>query len=287
MNYLVSEKERLLTPSRPTSRSLVPPCLPSRTLRPPLKWAGGKRWQLPHIKPLWEAHSSRRLVEPFAGGLAVTIGLMPGQALLNDVNPHLLNFYRWLKRGLTIDAPLHNSRAAYIRARNRFNQLLADGKEERAEAATLFYYLNRTGYNGLCRFNRDGRFNVPFGRHSNISYIRDFSEYRDTFRGWTFMSEDFENVPLEKNDFVYADPPYDVDFTAYAKDGFTWEDQVRAAEWLAAHPGPVLLSNQATPRIVRLYRRLGFKLRFLRAPRLISCNGDRTPAKEVLATKNI
>ncbi|OFW37317.1 MAG: hypothetical protein A3F70_06735 [Acidobacteria bacterium RIFCSPLOWO2_12_FULL_67_14] len=191
------------------------------------------------------------------------------------------------KRGLTVEEPLHNSRVAYLRARSRFNQLLADGQEQSAEAATLFYYLNRTGYNGLCRFNRDGRFNVPFGRHSNINYLKDFSAYRDTFRKWTFMNADFENVPLEKNDFIYADPPYDVDFTAYAKGGFTWEDQVRTAEWLAAHPGPVLLSNQATPRIVRLYRSLGFKLRFLKAPRLISCNGDRTPAKEVLATKNI
>ena len=101
------------------------------------------------------------------------------------------------------------------------------------------------------------------------------------------MNANFENVPLDKDDFIYADPPYDVEFTAYAKGGFTWDDQVRTAEWLAAHPGPVVLSNQATPRIVTLYRKLGFKLRFLMAPRLISCNGDRTPAKEVLATKNI
>ncbi|MBI2862620.1 MAG: Dam family site-specific DNA-(adenine-N6)-methyltransferase [Chloroflexi bacterium] len=287
MTCVVSVQIGPLTPTRPASCNPVLSRLPSRTLRPPLKWAGGKRWQLPHIRPLWEAHAVRRLVEPFAGGLAVTIGLMPDRALVNDANPHLLNFYRWLKQGLTIDAPPQNSRVAYTRARNRFNQLLADGEDESAEAATLFYYLNRTGYNGLCRFNRQGRFNVPFGRHSNISYIRDFSEYRNTFRGWTFMNADFENVPLEKDDFVYADPPYDVDFTTYAKDGFTWEDQVRAAEWLAAHCGPVVLTNQATPRIVRLYRGLGFKLRFLQAPRFISCNGDRTPAREVLATRNI
>ena len=62
-------------------------------LRPPLKWAGGKRWQLPHLRPLWAPHRHRRLVEPFCGGLAVTLGLMPQRALLNDVNPHLINFY--------------------------------------------------------------------------------------------------------------------------------------------------------------------------------------------------
>src|SRR5581483_7002706 len=67
------------------------------TIRPPLKWAGGKRWQVPHLKPLWESHSHRRLVEPFCGGLAVTLGLMPERALLNDANPHLINFYSWLR----------------------------------------------------------------------------------------------------------------------------------------------------------------------------------------------
>ena len=72
------------------------------TLRPPLKWAGGKRWQIPHLRPLWEPHAHRRLVEPFCGGLAVALGLNPATALLNDANPHLVNFYRWLQRGLRI-----------------------------------------------------------------------------------------------------------------------------------------------------------------------------------------
>jgi DNA adenine methylase len=219
--------------------------------------------------------------------MAVTLGLAPERALLNDINPHLVNFYCQLRRGFTIDTPLQNSRIAYDRARTRFNALLAEGEERSQEAAALFYYLNRTGYNGLCRFNQSGQFNVPFGRHKTIDYLRDFSAYRAAFRRWTFLNVDFEDVPLEPGDFVYADPPYDVDFTAYAKDGFTWDDQVRVAEWLARHGGPVVLSNQATPRIVSLYRKLGFKLRFLQAPRMISCNGDRTPAKEVLATKNL
>ncbi len=74
-------------------------------LSPPLKWAGGKRWQLPRLRTLWQAHSDRRLVEPFCGGLAVSLGLAPDRALLNDINPHLVNFYRWPKRGLAIDLP--------------------------------------------------------------------------------------------------------------------------------------------------------------------------------------
>jgi len=64
-------------------------------------------------------------------------------------------------------------------------------------------------------------------------------------------------------------------------------EQVRLVKWLAGHPGPVILSNQATERIVKLYSDYGFKLLFLNAPRMISCTGDRTPAREVLALKNI
>lgn len=141
---------------------------PVRGVRPPLKWAGGKRWQLPELRPLWLGHEQRRLVEPFCGGLAVATGLMPGRALLNDINPHVINFYEWLKRGLRISFAMTNDEAAFYRARDRFNALLQAGGDKTAEAAALFYYLNRTGYNGLCRFNGKGAFNVPFGSYTTI-----------------------------------------------------------------------------------------------------------------------
>ena len=256
-------------------------------VRPPLKWAGGKRWQVQHVLPYWQAGGDRRLVEPFAGGLAVTLGLMPKRALLNDVNPHLINFYNWLKQGFVIEQKFDHNETAFYRARSRFNALLKKGKADTAEAAALFYYLNRTGYNGLCRFNRSGAFNVPFGQHKRLTYKHDFLEYRATFADWTFTNMHFKDVPLEPTDFVYADPPYDVEFTKYSKDGFTWDDQVATAEWLSKHAGPVILSNQATPRIRREYRRLGFELKEFEAPRKISCTGDRSPATEVLAILNI
>jgi DNA adenine methylase len=257
------------------------------TVRPPLKWAGGKRWQLPHIAPIWQAHSDRRLVEPFCGGLAVALGLIPARALLNDANPHLIHFYQWLQRGLRIEVPMANDETLFYGHRERFNRLLGEGKADSREAASLFYYLNRTGFNGLCRFNRQGEFNVPFGRYKRISYVRDFSEYKDVVRDWLFTNVDVEAVPLEPTDFVYADPPYDVEFTQYAKDGFSWADQERTAHWLCRHRGPVVLVNQATARIEHLYRGLGYRVQFLDAPRRISCTGDRTPAREIMATRNV
>ncbi len=254
-------------------------------LDPPLKWAGGKRWLLPYLRPLWELYRERRLVEPLCGGLAIALGLRPAQAALNDSNPHLINFYRWLQRGLVITIPLRNERDLYYEHRRRFNELLSRGEGESPEAAGLFYYLNRTAYNGLCRFNRKGFFNVPFGRYAKINYRSDFRAYRPVLTEWRFTAGDFQALSLEPDDFIYADPPYDVEFTQYWSEGFAWEEQVRLACLLASHPGPVALSNQATGRIVALYSELGFTLRYLQAPRRISCTGDRTPAREVLALK--
>jgi DNA adenine methylase len=141
-------------------------------VRPPLKWAGGKRWLVRHIAPLWKSERHRRLVEPLCGRLAVTLGLMPDKALLNDINPHTMNFYQWLKKGLRISLPLENESVRFYEYRRRFNELVAAGRGDSKEAASLFYYLNRTCYNGLCRFNRKGEFNVPFGRYKNIPYKR-------------------------------------------------------------------------------------------------------------------
>jgi DNA adenine methylase len=258
-----------------------------RTPAPPLKWAGGKRWQLPHLQKYWEREKHRRLVEPFCGGLAVALGLRPATALLNDANPHLINFYSWLKRGLKISIDMANDPTLFYQHRNRFNQLLSSGKEGTREAASLFYYLNRTGYNGLCRFNSRGGFNVPFGRYVTINYRRDFAEYKSLLATWEFSNVTFDQIELKLDDFVYADPPYDVEFTQYSQGGFGWDEQVRAAEWLAEHRGPVVLSNQATPRVIKLYKELGYKLVKLNAPRRISCTGDRRDAKEVLALRNL
>src|SRR5262245_9974894 len=180
------------------------------SLSPPLKWAGGKRWQLPHLQKHWAAQKHRRLVEPFCGGLAVVLGLQPARAMLNDVNPHLINFYRWLKRGLQISIEMRYEADLFYDHRTRFNELLYQGKSGTREAASLFYYLNRTAYNGLCRFNLSGEFNVPFGRYTAVNYRRDFRPYKPVFANWEFESGAFDEVEIRRHDFIYADPPYDV-----------------------------------------------------------------------------
>lgn len=252
-------------------------------LEPSLKWAGGKRTLVPRLRTLWRHHGDRRLVEPFVGGMAVALGLRPSQALLNDVNVPLMNFYCWVRDGLRIEAPMLNDEKAYYAAREEFN---AEPPRSR-RAAELFYYLNRTGYNGLCRFNASGGFNVPFGRYKTINYRRDFSEYAPLLKRWLLLNLPWEGVEVGSDDFVYLDPPYDTPFTAYSPGGFTWEQQVALAERFAKHPGPVVASNQATDRVLALYGKLGYDIELIEAPRRISCKGDRTPAKEMLAARNV
>ncbi|MBX4197756.1 Dam family site-specific DNA-(adenine-N6)-methyltransferase [Candidatus Parcubacteria bacterium] len=256
-------------------------------VKPPLKWAGGKRWLVPELIKLWMPHMEKRLVEPFAGGLAVTLGLLPKRALVNDINEHLINFYLHLRKGLKVNIPLEYNQELYYQYRTDFNNYIRSNNSNSKEAAILFYYLNRTGFNGLCRFNSKGEFNVPFGKYKTVTYKQDFEEYKKLFSKWQFMNTDFENLDTETEDFIYADPPYDVQFTQYSTGGFTWDDQIRTAEWLSRHKGPVVLSNQATDRIIKLYKKYGFSVQLLDAPRMINSTGDRTKAKEVLATRNL
>lgn len=163
-----------------------------RAVETPLKWAGGKRWLLPYLLPLWDAYQTvtpnGRLVEPFCGSLSVALGLHPERALLNDLNPHLITFWRQVQRGLTVDLPMANDKTLYYAHRERFNALIAAGQAQSAAAAQLFYYLNRTGFNGLCRFNSKGFFNVPFGRYTTINYWQtaDFAPFAACLAHWTF-----------------------------------------------------------------------------------------------------
>lgn len=257
-------------------------------LTPPLKWAGGKRWLVPVMKRYWVGHSLRRFVEAFCGGLAITLALRPRRALLNDVNSHLINFYKCIQRGLEISIDARYSESVYYSNRDRFNELVRTNQSQTSEAAQLFYYLNRTGFNGLCRFNQSGEFNVPFGSFaSGVSYPTNFQAYTEALSNWQFVNCDFEKLAIEPDDFIYADPPYDVEFTAYSTGGFSWADQERTAEWLASHPGPVVLCNQATAKIEELYKDHGFALEYRQAPRRISCDGNRQRVKEVIATRNI
>lgn len=258
-----------------------------KPLGPPLKWAGGKRWLKPYLEFLVGDIQDHQLVEPFAGGLSVAFGLRPKKALLNDVNPHLINFYQWLQAGLRLTINTSRTKENYLRNRNDFNKLIRNGEADSRRAAMLFFYLNRSCFNGLCRFNKAGEFNVPRGFYGKKNVQKDLRKYAAVLAPWSFSCIDFRDLDYGDDALLYVDPPYDDAFNDYAANGFSWEDQKAVAEIYRQHDGPVILSNHATPRLIRLYKSLGYKLYYIPAPRMINANGNRANALELLATRNL
>lgn len=262
-------------------------------MKPPLTWVGGKRWHAPAVEVLWRANGAGVIVEPFCGGGAITFLTEARFAWLNDVNPHLINFYRQWLSGALDGTQLTTDKTVYYGYRDWFNDLVASGMGDTAIAAELFYYLNYFGFNALWRVNAKGQFNVPPrpGARGPLPPIPAIPRFTADFRHrirYKLTCGDFANVALAPDDFVYADPPYDAGFTHYTAAGFTWADQVRLATHLAGHPGPVVLMNKATPRVLELYRDHGFTVNPIAGRQAMHRSRTRTDdVLEVIATLNV
>lgn len=249
----------------------------------PLKWAGGKSKIVLKVKAIWDKELttdiSLRYVDLFCGSCIIPLNLKAEEVLVNDINKHLIDFWLWVENnGIIKEFQFENNMDYYNTIKESFNSNPTPEK---------FYYLNRTCYNGLYRVNSSGKFNVPFGKHKTVNYLIDFSAYKEIIQNWNFSSTDFKDISLYHRDFVFADPPYDDGFVGYAVHKFSWDDQVALATKLSKHSGCAITTNKATDRIIELYSDLGFNIEFIDMPRRISCTGDRTPVKEIFATRNI
>ncbi len=277
---------------------------PAPKQRPFLKWAGGKFRVLPHI--LLALPPGKRLLEPFVGSGAVFLNTEFDTYRLADINPDLIGLYQTLQvqgedfieyaqRWFTAK---NNSAERYYALREKFNKLgpcleKASKEKDRREKAALFLYLNRHGYNGLCRYNSDGGFNVPFGRFKAPYFPADeMRAFHHKSQRAEFVCADFRSVMkmAKKNDVVYCDPPYvpltaTASFTAYARSAFGPTEQfdlAAAADALRRKTVPVLISNHDTPITRELYQ--SATLTAFPVRRFISCNGARrSNASELLA----
>lgn len=257
-------------------------------LDPILKWTGGKRWMGTLLRELWGLNHSRRFVEPFCGGLAASLAVQPKRALLNDWNPHLIELYKGLKEGREWDVFMAYQEKLYYQYREAFNELYQVRGKSDWEQAQLFFYLIQSGFNGLCRFNQEGGFNVPFGKFKSVNYERDTEAYRQQFRYWTFTHKQFDRIRVLPTDFSFIDPPYDDTFVGYTPDSFTWEDQVRVADWAASLEGPVICTNSTTQRILELYLTRGFMVHVIQVGRTNGAKASsRAKTYEMVAVKNM
>jgi DNA adenine methylase len=265
-------------------------------IRPFLKWAGAKTKLLPAIRAA-APKEARRLIEPFVGSGVVGLNLGFPENILADSNADLIAVYSFLQHdgGTFIETctalftPDNNCAATYYSLRNEFNATADTWRK-----ACLFVYLNRHGYNGLCRYNHRGRFNVPFGRYTRPRLPpRRMAAFHAYLQRCVLRGADFRQVLEEAGagDFVYCDPPYvpastTANFTSYATHGFTPRDQndLVACSRAAARRGAcVALSNHDTPETRDLYAGAD-ECHELLVPRRISCHAaTRVHARELLA----
>jgi DNA adenine methylase len=257
---------------------------------PPVKWAGSKRWAIDRFRRHYRYHRERRLVEPFAGSAAVALGLRPRYAHLHDASAPAMAFFRRLADGFVLpdSVATDRDRETYFAQRDRFNERIAAGIVDDDETASLWLYLAKACFNGRFQLSRAGKMNTSWGGEG-IPIARDWRGYAAVMRGWTFSTGDFADVRLDPEDFVFADPPYYGTWDGYTAERFSWHDQVRLAEWLAAHPGPTVATNAYHPKILDLYRSHGFRVRRSSTPRSgqINADGDARRGKfEMIATRN-
>lgn len=224
-------------------------------MKPLIKWSGGKTDELEQIKPHIPT-SYDTYIEPFVGGGALYFDLKPSKAIINDIHPELINLYQQIKEGngqrlydVLKDIPMDEDN--YYFMRDVFEP------ENEFQKALQFYYLRKTCFRGMLRYNSDGKFNIPYGRYKtiNIESIKDV-EYHNLLsntiihnQDFTYIFENYDNP----NNFCFIDQPYDSVFTDYGYCEFKRNDQERLAECFKNSQMKCLMIVGETEYIKQLY----------------------------------
>ena len=189
---------------------------------PPIKIQGIKSKIVPFIRENAPIDRETVWIEPFMGSGVVGFNLEPEQAVFSDLNPYIIDFYNQIKAGRICAAVVRGfleeeggklSRYGedyYYEVRERFN---------REHGALDFLFLNRSCFNGIIRFNREKRFNVPFGHKPDrfakayITKISNQVRHLETLLSrydWSFRCQPFEQAfaAVSEHSFIYCDPPY-------------------------------------------------------------------------------
>lgn len=263
-------------------------------MRPFLKWAGNKYQCLKDIVD--KLPPGKRLIEPFTGSAAIFLNTNYSQALLSDVNPDIINLFKFLQtRGanfIKYSAKLfndaNNCESKYYEFRKLFNT-----SSNKYLKAAIFVYLNRHGFNGLCRYNLKGEYNVPFGRYKKPYFPKkELENFITQSLRAQFICKDFRHTFSHANDgdIIYCDPPYlpaqnSQVFTSYAglKFGLTEHIELAKLAGQAQSRGAKVIISNFDNELTRKYYQPAQIHSFL-VKRYISCIASkRTPAQELLA----
>ena len=251
-------------------------------MKPMIKYRGGKSKEIPNI--MWHIPRFKgRYVEPFFGGGALYFHLEPRQAIINDINEKLIKFYKGVRDDFaSLRKELDEIDEIYTRNRREFDALKETYPNERVEDkneelyyklramfngiapkeysdALLYYYINKTAYSGMIRYNAHGEFNVPFGRYAHLNTQSVSSAHNRLLQRAEIYNADYSEIfnMCHEDDFVFLDPPYDCVFSDYGneeyKDGFDEDSHRKLAEDFKNLPCKALMVIGRTHLTEELY----------------------------------
>lgn len=225
-------------------------------MKPIIKYRGGKFSELSHITK-YIPDFNGRYVEPFFGGGALFFHLEPKKSIINDINTKLMSFYIGVQNDYSnLRFELDDIEKTYVKNRKCFNEQKIlhpnDKVEDKNEKiyyqmrdmfnditnkdysdALIYYYINKTAYSGMIRYNANGKFNVPFGRYPNLNTSLLTNEHSKLLQQTEIYNTDYKNIfdMLKPDDFCFLDPPYDCIFSDYGneqyKNGFNNECHIK------------------------------------------------------------
>ena len=251
-------------------------------MKPLIKYRGGKSKEIPNIKKHIPQFKGR-YIEPFFGGGALYFFLEPKNAIINDINSKLIGFYNGVKNDyarlrreldeveeiyeenrhcfdeLKKNHPMEHvedkNEDFYYRIRNMYNGLA----EKTYSDALIYFFINKTAYSGMIRYNAKGEFNVPFGRYQHLNTSLVSKEHSVLLSHTQIFNTDYKDTfdLTNTDDFVFLDPPYDCVFSDYGneeyKDGFTDDSHRKLAQDFKNLSCKALMVIGKTPLTQELY----------------------------------
>jgi DNA adenine methylase len=225
-----------------------------KNLNPIIKWSGGKKDELKHILP-HIPNKYNLYLEPFIGGGAVYFHLNPNKSVISDVHKELIDFYQSIKNGNSEE--IYKFMKEHPNEEETYYKVRAYNSKDVLDNAKRFYYLRKTCYRGMLRYNSKGQFNIPYGRYKTYNYeeIKN-KDYENILKNTEIFNKSFEYIfenYNNKENFMFLDPPYDSEFTDYGYCSFGKEEQRKLAKCFKETNIKCLMIIGKTPLIEELY----------------------------------
>lgn len=251
-------------------------------MNPVLKYRGGKSREIPRFLQ-YIPDDFNRYIEPFFGGGAVYFYLEPDNAIINDLNTRLMTFYQELRNNYPeMRKQLDELQSLYEKNQKEYKRLKTLSPNERVPNANeelyykmrelfnhpngefldgvLYFFINKTAYSGMIRYNNSGEYNVPFGRYPNLNTRLITEQHSELLQRTELYNLDYKKIfdMAQEDDFIFLDPPYDCVFNDYGNidmmNGFDEEQHRRLAEEFKKLPCRALMIIGKTTLTEELYK---------------------------------